>query len=132
MEELHNRSNLLEMAHKQVSVPRLSTSLPLELISEAIADAFKSLGYSAPTTDQSVVLRWRSSLRPRNKLNLIINWVLCYYRILASLQQSHNENVLIHTFAALHHEWHRFKTNFKAGWSAQFFFIKPPTTKSTS
>ena len=57
MEELHNRSNLLEMAHKQVSVPRLSTSLPLELISEAIADAFKSLGYSAPTTDQSMMLK---------------------------------------------------------------------------
>jgi len=41
----------------QVSVPNLSTSLPIELISEAIADAFKSLGYSAPTTDQCMVLK---------------------------------------------------------------------------
>jgi len=57
IEELHNRSYLLEMEHNQVSVPRLSTSLLIELISEAIADEFKSLGYSAPTTDQSMVLK---------------------------------------------------------------------------
>jgi len=57
IEELHNRLNLLEMEHNQVSVPCLSTSLPIELISEAIADAFKSLGYSVPTTDQSMVLK---------------------------------------------------------------------------
>ena len=56
IEEFHNRLNVLEMQQQLVSVPRLCASFPFEVISGVITDAFKSLGYSAPTPDQREVL----------------------------------------------------------------------------
>ena len=53
IEEFHNRLNVFEM---QCQVPRLCRLLPVELISEAVDNVFKSLGYSAPTKDQKEVI----------------------------------------------------------------------------